>query len=158
MTRSSEQDPRYYMYNPKLNRGVTLLELMLVVFLIGILSLVGWSYYNKQLNDAKRGDAVNALLRAAAAMQQCYARNVPHSYAGCSLPNFGSGACSDKNIEATDTTIYSPQCSWSLDNGTPGQNRYTLSATRSFINDDDDSQSETLTLDNLGRKTGPWPR
>lgn len=146
------------MHKVNLSQGVTLLELMVVVFLIGILSLVGWNYYNKQLNDAKRGDAVNALLRAAAEMQQCYARQVPHSYEDCILPNFGSGPCSDKNKDSADTTIYSPQCAWSLDNGTPSQNRYSLNATRSFIDDDGDNQSETLTLDSLGRKTGPWPR
>ncbi|MDH5183221.1 MAG: prepilin-type N-terminal cleavage/methylation domain-containing protein [Gammaproteobacteria bacterium] len=146
------------MHQPHLNRGVTLLELMVVVFLIGILSLVGWNYYNKQLNDAKRGDAVNALLRAAAAMQQCYARQVPHSYIDCSLPNFGSGPCSDKNRAMGDTTIYSPKCAWTLNNGVPTQNRYTLSATRSFTDDDGNTQIESLSLDNLGRKTGPWPR
>lgn len=149
------------MYNTYHNRGVTLLELMVVVALIGILSLVGWSYYNKQLSDAKRGDAVIALLRAAAVMQHCYARQVPHSYAKCSLPNFGTGPCSDKNRTKRakkDTTIYSPQCAWTLSIGSQSQNRYSLSATRSYKDDDGNSKIETLTLDNLGRKTGPWPR
>lgn len=139
-------------------RGVTLLELMVVVALIGILSLVGWSYYSKQLNDAKRGDAVNALLRAASEMQQCYSHQVPNSYVGCKLSNYGTGPCSDKNRAASDTTIYSPRCSWSLSNGTPGQNSYTVTATRSFTDDDGNNQLESLSLDNLGRKTGPWPR
>ena len=139
-------------------RGVTLLELMVVVALIGILSLVGWSYYTKQLNDAKRGDAVNALLRAAAEMQQCYARQVPHSYAACELSNYGSGPCSDKNRDASDTTIYSPQCAWHINNGTPTQSSFLLTATRSFRDEDGANQIESLGLDNLGRKTGPWPR
>jgi prepilin-type N-terminal cleavage/methylation domain-containing protein len=142
-------------------RGLTLLELMIVVTLIGILSVVGWSQYRSQLNRGVRGDAVAALTQAAADMEQCHSRVVPNSYASCSLDNMGTGPCSDKNLNKgshTNSIIYSPKCQWQLSITQQDNNAYTLSASRSYRASDGSMQTDVLTLDQLGRKTGPWPQ
>lgn len=138
--------------------GVTLMELMVVVAIVGILSAVGWAQYQDQLHRGIRGDAVTALTQAAVEMEQCYSRAVPNAYTNCSLENQGAGWCSDKNLKAGNTTIYSPRCRWQLNINQQSANAYTLNASRSYDATDGSTQSETLTLDSLGRKTGPWPQ
>jgi prepilin-type N-terminal cleavage/methylation domain-containing protein len=138
--------------------GVTLMELMVVVAIVGILSVVGWAQYQDQLNRGIRGDAVTALNQAAAEMERCYSRTVPNSYADCSLPNQGVGRCSDSNLKKGNTIIYSPKCQWQLSISQQSANAYTLRADRSYEVADGSTKSETLTLDSLGRKIGPWPQ
>lgn len=141
--------------------GLTLLELMIVVTLIGILSVVGWSQYRSQLDRGIRGDAVTALTQAAAELEQCHSRNVPNSYASCSLSNMGSGPCSDKNLNKgnnTNSIIYSPKCQWQISITNQDKSTYTLNASRSYQAADGSTQTDVLTLDQLGRKTGPWPQ
>jgi len=134
------------------------MELMIVVAILGILSTVGWAQYRSQLQRGVRGDAVNALLQAAAQLEQCYSRVVPNAYAACELENMGAGRCSDKNLPKGNTIVYSPKCQWQLTIDQQSDSAYTLSASRSVESPDGTSSTETLGLDNLGRKTGPWPQ
>lgn len=60
-------------------RGVTLLELMTVVMIIGILSAIAIPSYRTYLMRAQRSDATAALLRVAAAQEKFYLQN--NSYA-----------------------------------------------------------------------------
>ena len=139
-------------------RGLTLMELMIVVTILGILSAVGWAQYRSQLQRGVRGDAVTALLQASAQMEQCYSRVVPNAYAACVLENMGAGKCSDKNLPNGNTLVYSPKCQWQLGIDQQSNSAYTLSASRNVKAPDGTTSTETLTLDNLGQKTGPWPQ
>ena len=56
-------------------RGVTLLELMAVIVIIGILASIAIPSYRTYLLRAQRTDATAALLRAAAAQEKCYLQN-----------------------------------------------------------------------------------
>jgi len=134
------------------------MELMIVVTILGILSTVGWAQYRSQLQRGVRGDAVTALTQASAKMEQCYSRVVPNSYAGCTLENQGGGKCSDKNLGPGNTIVYSPKCEWRLVIDQQSDSAYTLGASRDIKATDGSSSTETLTLDSLGRKTGPWPQ
>lgn len=138
--------------------GLSLMELMVVVAIIALLSTIGWSQYRDQFNRGVRGDAVTALTRASAQMEKCYGKVVPNAYTDCTLSNMGNGPCSDKQLKPKDTSIYSPRCRWKLSIDQQSSNAYTLSASRTYQGDDGSSKSETLTLDSLGRKTGPWPQ
>jgi type IV pilus assembly protein PilE len=56
-------------------RGVTLLELMTVVMIIGILSAIAIPSYRGYLMRAQRSDATAALLRVAQAQEKFYLQN-----------------------------------------------------------------------------------
>jgi type IV pilus assembly protein PilE len=56
-------------------RGVTLLELMTVVMIIGILAAVAIPSYRQYLMRAQRSDATAALLRVAQAQEKFYLQN-----------------------------------------------------------------------------------
>jgi type IV pilus assembly protein PilE len=56
-------------------RGVTLLELMAVVVILGILASIAIPSYRSYLLRAQRTDATSALLRIAAAQEKFYLQN-----------------------------------------------------------------------------------
>jgi type IV pilus assembly protein PilE len=56
-------------------RGVTLLELMTVVMIIGVLASIAIPSYRSYLMRAQRSDATAALLRLAAAQEKFYLQN-----------------------------------------------------------------------------------
>lgn len=141
----------------KHQKGLTLMELMVVVAIVGILSAVGWAQYRSQLQRGVRGDAVTALTQAAAQMEQCYGRVVPNSYADCTLDNMGTGKCSDRNLR-NNTLVYSPKCQWTISIDQQSDTSYRLNASREVQASDGTTSTETLSLDQLGHKEGPWPQ
>jgi type IV pilus assembly protein PilE len=56
-------------------RGVTLLELMTVIMIIGVLSAIAIPSYRSYLMRAQRSDATAALLRVAQAQEKFYLQN-----------------------------------------------------------------------------------
>jgi type IV pilus assembly protein PilE len=59
----------------KYQRGVTLLELMTVVVIIGIIASIAVPSYRNYVLRAQRSDATGALLRVAAAQEKFYLQN-----------------------------------------------------------------------------------
>lgn len=56
-------------------RGVTLMELMIVIVVIGILASIAVPSYRNYVVRAQRTDAMSALLRVAAAQEKFYLQN-----------------------------------------------------------------------------------
>ena len=56
-------------------RGVTLMELMIVIVVIGILASIAVPSYRNYVMRAQRTDAMSALLRVAAAQEKFYLQN-----------------------------------------------------------------------------------
>jgi type IV pilus assembly protein PilE len=67
-----------------MNRGYSLIELMVTLVVVGILTSVGISSYSAYVADARRAAAQVGLLDAAHYMQRHYA--AAHSFAGAVLP------------------------------------------------------------------------
>lgn len=65
--------------------GVTLLELMIVVVIIGILVSVAYPSYIEQSRRTKRADGKAVLLQTAQALERCYTRFASYNNAGCGV-------------------------------------------------------------------------
>jgi type IV pilus assembly protein PilE len=82
--------------------GVTLLELMTVVMIIGVLASVAIPSYRSYLIRAQRTDATEALLRVAAAQEKYYLQN--NRYA--TQAQMGLGPPAGLGIQGTERGYY----------------------------------------------------
>jgi type IV pilus assembly protein PilE len=70
----------------KANAGVTLMELMVVMAIVGILAAIAIPTYRNYVIRANRADAKAALLSAAGALERCYTRFNSYAAAdGCTV-------------------------------------------------------------------------
>lgn len=66
-------------------RGITLLELMIVVVVVGILAAVAYPSYQDQVRKTRRADGKSALMNTAQALERCYTRFAAYNNAGCGV-------------------------------------------------------------------------
>jgi len=55
-------------------RGITLIELMIVVVIVGILAAIAYPSYQRQVQQTRRSDGQAALLRTAQQLERCFTR------------------------------------------------------------------------------------
>ena len=72
------------MYKAKRQYGVTLIELMIVVTIIGILAAIAYPGYQQYARRANRADAQSIMLENAQFMERWFTTN--GTYAGADLP------------------------------------------------------------------------
>ncbi len=65
--------------------GVTLLELMVVVVVVGILAAIAYPSFQEQVRKTKRADGKAALMEAAQELERCYTRFASYTAAGCGV-------------------------------------------------------------------------
>ena len=75
-------------------RGVTLMELMVVLVIIGILSAIAYPSYRAQVRRSNRTEARVTLEQTAGALEKCYTRYMAYNdAANCPAANqFNAGA------------------------------------------------------------------
>ncbi len=66
-------------------RGITLIELMVVVIIVGILAAVAYPSYQEQVRSTRRADGKSVLLQTAQALERCYSRFSSYNNAGCGV-------------------------------------------------------------------------
>jgi type IV pilus assembly protein PilE len=64
-------------------QGVTLLELMIVVAVVGTLAAIAYPSYRAQVMRSHRTDAKIGMERIAQTMERCYTNSAPKTYVGC---------------------------------------------------------------------------
>jgi type IV pilus assembly protein PilE len=65
-------------------RGVTLIELMIVLVVVAILTAIAYPSYTSQVLKSRRADGIAALNRVAMMMESC--RSDTATYVGCAVP------------------------------------------------------------------------
>jgi type IV pilus assembly protein PilE len=76
-------------------RGVTLMELMVVLTIVGILSAIAYPSYRAQVRRSNRTEARVALEQTAGALEKCYTRYMTYNdIASCPAANQFNGGTS----------------------------------------------------------------
>lgn len=122
-------------------RGVTLIELMVVVLIVGIISAIAYPSYQDHVERGRVSEGRVALTSAANLMERCYSTR--GTYANC---------------PALSSAILSETGFYSVDDSAAGENTFTLQAARQKATGS--NQCGTLTLTQSGATgvtgTAPW--
>lgn len=65
------------------SQGFTLMELLVVLFIVAILSVIGYQQFQKHLQNGRVQDGTEKLLETASLLERCYSRT--SSYQDCNL-------------------------------------------------------------------------
>jgi len=87
------------MMNRKSNAGMTLVELLVVVLIVGILASIAVPSYRGYVIRANRADAKASLMATAAALERCYSQY--RAYNSTSCPVAASFASNDGKYQIT---------------------------------------------------------
>lgn len=123
-------------------RGVTLLELMIVVLIVGILAGIGYPAYIDYVDRARRSDGKALLLDAAARMERYYFDRNRYT---TSLAEIGYGAGTVLSAEQNYTLAAPAACA-----GGTIATCYVLTATPNADKPYSDADCGSLTLDSRG--------
>lgn len=133
----------------KKQHGITLLELMIVVAVIGILAAIGYPAYTDQVRRSNRSEGKAMLQNAAALQERFFSNNNTYTTTVASLGEFSpSGKCT--------STAYSENCFYELSiaAGAAGiGSSYELTATPKN-GQTRDTKCTSMKLTNTGVKTG----
>lgn len=116
-------------------RGVTLMELLTVVTVVGILSAISVPTYRSYMIRAQRTEAKNGLLATAGALERCFTRFNAYDDANCAAANDLPRTLAEGNYQISASV---------LDGG-----RFTLHAVPQG-GQAEDTECQTLTLDQRG--------
>ncbi|MCP5019060.1 MAG: type IV pilin protein [Ketobacter sp.] len=130
-------------HNYYLNRGFTLVELMIVIAVVGIIATIAYPSYNDSVKKSRRADAKGALMGFSQAMERHFTDN--NSYLGAASGGANTGA---PTIFPTQAPLDSSAKFYDLTIEAATASSYTLRATP--INGQ--TGDGNLEIDNTGAK------
>jgi len=116
----------------KNQKGLTLIEMVITMAIIGIIAAVAWPEYERHKTKNRRTDGINALMEASQQLQQC------HTDEGGYIKTDGNDCSHRTNSKEGYFTITSAIA----------LNTFTLTATPTI----GDGECSTLTINHLGVK------
>ena len=120
-------------------RGVTLIELMVVIVILGILVAIAYPGYQSQIQKTRRADGQAALLNAAQALERCFTRFNAYNNGGCPI------------VATLVGGTPSPQGWYVVTDSAPAANGFALVATPQAAQAGD-TQCANLTLNSTGAR------
>ncbi len=131
------------MNMPRNQRGITLIELMIVVVVISILAAVAYPNYQEFVARAKRNEAKAALLRLATNQERFYLNNNTFT---ADLRQLGFTSDDDGDTSITENAYYVIEVT--------GANASNFTATATYrFGEPEVSKCETFTINGRGAKT-----
>jgi len=122
--------------------GVTLMELMIVVAIVGVLAAIAYPAYTRFVIQTNRSDATKTMDLAAQSLQRCYSVNF--SYAGCSV---------NGNIVNDTSTVQTPNNYYTITFSIPDPQDYTMTAAANpGTSQSADNQCFSFTLSSTGQQ------
>lgn len=124
-------------------RGVTLLELLVVMVIIGILAAIAYPSYRNQVLRSNRTEGRVALEQTAGALEKCYTRYMAYNDANCPVAtsvNGGAGFTTPSGYYRISSTVLTATA-------------FTLTATAQAAGGQtSDATCLTLSLDETGTR------
>lgn len=129
-----------------MNKGFSLIELMIVVAIVGILAAIAYPSYQQNMIDSRRAKAAGCVMELQQFMEKFYSSNFRY----------------DQDAGGAAVVLPAPQCVADLagfygfeNGGAPAavaQQTYTLRATAGAVQQNDNRNCDDLTIDQAGTK------
>jgi type IV pilus assembly protein PilE len=120
-------------------RGITLIELMVVVAIVAILASIAFPAYSNFTREANRTDATKTMQMAAQSLERCYSRTF--KYAACNV---------NGTVMNNASTMNTPNAFYKITFAIPDNQDYTLTAVPIAAPQTGDTQCAQFTLSSTG--------
>jgi type IV pilus assembly protein PilE len=127
------------MRHEKFARGMTLIELVVVVAIVVLLASIALPSYSRFVQQTNRSDATKTMQMAAQSLERCYSRKL--RYTACNV---------DGTVVNNGSTMRTPNQFYSITFTIPDNQNYTLTALPAGAPQTSDSQCVRFTLSSTG--------
>lgn len=127
----------------KHSKGFTLIELMIAVAVISIIAAIAYPSFMEQIKKARRSDAKQSLMDAAARLEQFYQDNKGYPTVA-NMARLGYGGATFSSPEGYYTISF---------NGVPTAINYSIQANPASTSQADDAGCAIFRLNHLGVKS-----